>query len=1005
MAPDFTSIAVIRLDNIGDTLLTLPFIEALRSRYRDATITVFCQPKSAGLFLHNPHVNQVVPIPEIHPSLRDAPEVRAHMAEFARLYRGAFDLVVNPRPAPDHYRAGDYAAATEAPRRIGFRQTESVAGYDPNPAYTDLLDLPGPGENPAYAPGRVLARLGVAAYEPKPRLIPGLRARDKARDSLTHGQWIALGIGASNAFRRWPEENFSELLRHLTQEGYRAVLVGGADDSAAAQAILRDEFLGTIDLTGKTDLDELAAILSLCRLFIGNDSGPKHIAAAVGTPVVEIGCYSPDARDFLYERDFAPIGVPAVRVMPQGRFSSEETLAGLPVRSVTVPAVLDAAHALLPMSAKAAEEGPIIVDGIFFQSSNTGIARLWEELLRRWSARPFGKRILLLDRGGLPADLANRMTTLPYPPTDRRRSDWEGERPALQALCDRHKAPLFLSSYYTRPSDTPSLQLIYDMIPERLEADLADAMWVEKHEAIRHARAFVCISQSTLNDLRLYFPETAEKPAAVAHLGVSPAFHPPGDELLRQFHEIFTHPNLQGRRYILFGGEPVGYKNGELLVEALSRIDCSDLAVLFTRVNGRAEENEVIAALRCIPGLVIFQQTLTDVGLQLAYASAHCMVFPSFYEGFGMPIVEAMACGCPVICSGTSSMPEVAGDAAILIDPTRADSLVNALRQMDDPEIRQTLIERGFRRARHFSWDRFADEVESFVLRQLAAMKAPPPCRLCGHPTHYWGDKTVLGRHEVAYGLCENCQSLQTEPPYWLDEAYSGDAAGLDASACQRAFDLVQETTVLLDLLGFPKDAKCADFGAGDGLYARMMRDRGHDFVAQDKYARPRFMEGFTIEAISANQFHLITGFDVIESLPNPATDIANLLGAGAALVIISAHPYEGQDQDWAELRLESGQRTFFYSLKALASLAAAYGYRVSQGRQTFAFFSEAYVSQLAARGMTIDSAITALRDGAVFFPRAMGLLAEHLQEPYRYAARDEQARSVHGHLTLGLLE
>jgi glycosyltransferase involved in cell wall biosynthesis/tetratricopeptide (TPR) repeat protein len=635
-----------------------------------------------------------------------------------------------------------------------------------------------------------------------------------------------------------------------------------------------------------------------------------------------------------------------------------------------------------------ASEGCIVVDGVFFQLNQTGIARVWAELLRRWGKRDFGKRIVLLDRGGLPEDLPGLLTTIPFPPL----SDWREERPRLQALCDQHKAVLFLSTYYTRPSHTPSLQLMYDMIPERTGIDLSIPMWVEKHEAIRHASAFICISQNTLADLHHFFPESAAKPSAVANVGISPSFQPPSEETRTQFHEVFVKPNLDGRRYILFVGDTQGYKNGQILVEALSQIDCTDLAVLFTRLFQRAEDNEVIAQLKRIPGLIIHQQPLSDMGLQLAYGNAHCLVFPSYYEGFGLPIAEAMACGCPVICSGTSSMPEVAGDAAILIDPSQPEELVAALRQLEDPQTRRILIERGLQRARLFSWDRFADQMESFVMEQLAGPSVGPHCRLCNGQTRAWGRKTLLGRHDVAYAVCDNCGSLQTEPPYWLDEAYSRHTTGLDTGACQRCFDLVQETTVLLTLLDFPKDAKAVDFGSGTGLYARMMRDRGYDFFAQDKYVKPYYMDGFSVEAINTNKFRLITGFEVIEHFPNPTTDIANLFGAGAALVLISTSPFAGQDESWEYLSPESGQHVFFYSLQALGSIANAYGYRAWQVRQTFAFFSETYVAELAARGIEIEAILAQMRDASTFLPKAMELLGTHLQAPYHYATIDSQS-------------
>lgn len=628
----------------------------------------------------------------------------------------------------------------------------------------------------------------------------------------------------------------------------------------------------------------------------------------------------------------------------------------------------------------------ILVDGVFFQRYQTGIARVWTEVLRRWSAGPLGERILLLDRGGLPEDLPGLVETIPIPPFDY--ADWEGEAERLQRLCDEHDAALFLSTYFTRPSATPSLLLLYDMIPERLGIDLALPMWRQKHDAIRHAAAIACISQSTLSDLRDLFPAEAGKPAVVIHMGISPVFRSSTAEEKAQFHEMFVEPHLGGRRYLLFVGDPGGYKNGNLLVEALSKIDCSTLAILLTR----GQESGVIAALRDIPGLIVHVQHLSEKGLQLAYASAHGLIFPSYYEGFGMPIVEAMACGCPVICSGTSSMPEVAGDAALLINPTDAAELAAAIHHLDTPDIRQALIARGLQRARAFSWDRCAGELEGFILECLGESRQLTPCRLCGGAPRPWGRKTVRGRHAVSYGLCTMCGSLQTEPPYWLDEAREHGTAGLNTAAAQRCFDLVQETATLLDLLGFPKTASCVDVAAGTGLYARMMRDRGFNFLAQDDRTTPYYMDGFAVPAIGAGHFRLITGFGILQRLANPAAEIAPLFGADADLVIVSATLYEGQDQDWDALRPESGQEVFFYSPGAMASIASAYGYRVGAARQTFLFVKESYLAELSGGGIDVEAALAAMKDDGTYTARAMALLAAHLQTPYHHAAADFQA-------------
>jgi glycosyltransferase involved in cell wall biosynthesis len=106
---------------------------------------------------------------------------------------------------------------------------------------------------------------------------------------------------------------------------------------------------------------------------------------------------------------------------------------------------------------------------------------------------------------------------------------------------------------------------------------------------------------------------------------------------------------------------------------------------------------------------VICPGLLSLADLRLLYSYADAFVFPSVYEGFGMPVLEAMACGAPVIASNTTALPEVAGDAAVLVDPVCVEELADAIvRVIEDRALRDSLRAKGFERATHFTWERTA---------------------------------------------------------------------------------------------------------------------------------------------------------------------------------------------------------------------------------------------------------------------------------------------------------
>jgi len=102
------------------------------------------------------------------------------------------------------------------------------------------------------------------------------------------------------------------------------------------------------------------------------------------------------------------------------------------------------------------------------------------------------------------------------------------------------------------------------------------------------------------------------------------------------------------------------------------------------------------------------------------YGAAEALVFPSLYEGFGFPVAEAMACGCPVITSNVSSLPEVAGGAALLVDPASVDEITAAMRRiLEEPALRERLKNDGLTQAARFTWERSAAEVLD-ILRKVA---------------------------------------------------------------------------------------------------------------------------------------------------------------------------------------------------------------------------------------------------------------------------------------------
>jgi len=172
-------------------------------------------------------------------------------------------------------------------------------------------------------------------------------------------------------------------------------------------------------------------------------------------------------------------------------------------------------------------------------------------------------------------------------------------------------------------------------------------------------------------------------------------------------------------RNVLYVGSELPRKNLKTLLEALYLLRRNIPYVRLLKVGSpgserfRAETKTVITELT-LNESVFFFDTVPDQDLPYFYSAADIYVCPSFLEGFGFPVLEAMACGTPVVTSNTSSLPEVAGDAALLVDPYEAEAIAAAMRRvLEDPDLAADLRQRGLERARQFTWERTAHQILS----------------------------------------------------------------------------------------------------------------------------------------------------------------------------------------------------------------------------------------------------------------------------------------------------
>jgi glycosyltransferase involved in cell wall biosynthesis len=262
----------------------------------------------------------------------------------------------------------------------------------------------------------------------------------------------------------------------------------------------------------------------------------------------------------------------------------------------------------------------------------------------------------------------------------------------------------------------PQVTVIHDVLPLHYPAEYPRQQYYFRHyvpAVLRASRRIIVSSESTRRDLARFYPRV------------------PGDRMR------VVPPGIDGRRfspgapatsakppYALFLGNVLPHKNLPRLVAAFAQATKGTDAVLVIRGSGRPGNVEAVRAHIKACGV----EARTDwtpyadaAALADLYRGARMLLLPSLYEGFGMTALEAMACGTPVITSNTSSMPEVVGDAALLVDPARTDDITEAMsRLFHDDALVADLRARGLSRAKLFSWETTGRAVQT-AAREAAA--------------------------------------------------------------------------------------------------------------------------------------------------------------------------------------------------------------------------------------------------------------------------------------------
>lgn len=275
-------IALIKPSALGDIVHSLPVLTALRHRFPAAHITWVVNRSYQGLLAGHPHLDALLPFDRHSVRAGWLASLNGYGRFFRQLRRQRFDLVIDLQGL---LRTGLMSLATRSPRRVGLATAREGSRW----CYTDVV--PVPDRNHIHAVDRYwLVAAALGGTGPKQFRVPMPEpARAWAAEVLAGlpRPWLLLGVGARWQTKRWPPVHFAVLARRAQDRfGGSAIFVGGRDETPLAKAVL-DRLSGpSLDLTGRTTLPQLTAVLALADVLIANDTGPLHLAAALGRPVL-----------------------------------------------------------------------------------------------------------------------------------------------------------------------------------------------------------------------------------------------------------------------------------------------------------------------------------------------------------------------------------------------------------------------------------------------------------------------------------------------------------------------------------------------------------------------------------------------------------------------------------------------------------------------------------------------------------------------------------------------
>lgn len=263
-----------------------------------------------------------------------------------------------------------------------------------------------------------------------------------------------------------------------------------------------------------------------------------------------------------------------------------------------------------------------------------------------------------------------------------------------KSIVDSKEPFIFHSSYYRTLAHPCAVNIttVHDFVYSFYEKNpiKKHLLCRQQYAAIRKADAVVCISESTKNDLLRLLPDVPPEKVHVIYNGVDNRFH--------------RLPGTKYKDYFLFVGHRGGYKNFAAIIQPIAQCNFG------LKIVGPALTHEEMELMKQHKLNYTYCGRVSDEELNKLYNEAFCFIYPSLYEGFGLPVLEAQMAGCPVLAMNTSSLPEVIGNKDLLLDNITTEILQEKISLLKDHLARKGIVSKGLENTARFSWDKMTEE-------------------------------------------------------------------------------------------------------------------------------------------------------------------------------------------------------------------------------------------------------------------------------------------------------